>query len=69
MYDSREKCKPAVNITCQKAERQNMYNSGIYSYINVLNKEAEVNISTVKTINLALFKAQKKINLLLIKYI
>lgn len=39
------------------------YNS-LMANINVLNKEAEVNISTVKTINLALFKAQKKINLL-----
>lgn len=41
MYDSRGKYKPMVNITCQKAERQNMYNSGIYSYINVLNKAAD----------------------------
>ena len=41
MYDSRVKCKPAVNITRQQAERSDMYNSGIYSYINVLNKAAD----------------------------
>ncbi len=41
MYDSRGKCKPAVNITRQQAERSDMYNSGIYSYINVLNKAAD----------------------------
>ena len=41
MYDSRVKCKPTVNITRQQAERSDMYNSGIYSYINVLNKAAD----------------------------
>ena len=37
------------------------YNS-LMANVNILNREPEVNISTVKTINLALFKAQKKIN-------
>ena len=37
------------------------YNS-LMANVNILNRESEVNISTLKTINLALFKAQKKIN-------
>lgn len=37
------------------------YNS-LMANVNMLNKEPEVNISTLKTINLSLFKAQKKIN-------
>ena len=37
------------------------YNS-LMANINILNRENEANISTIKTINLALFKAQKKIN-------
>ena len=41
MYDSRVKCESTVNITRQQAERSDMYNSGIYSYINVLNKAAD----------------------------
>lgn len=39
------------------------YNS-LMANVNILNREPEVNISTIKTINLALFKAQKKINMI-----